>query len=345
MKKIFNLFLGIATMFVFTNTAYAATKSIGNDASLRSITDTYSNFTIVDTNRPSTFNGVIHTFRYYASIKNPFRFIVVDNASVVKWVSNQITPSVIGSNTFEPSKPVKVKPGWNVGMYFVSTGTIPFDYAGKPSWYTSAEYGVPEVGKTLSYEGSSNRIYSFVAISKPESEGEKHEEAALCEDEKRFIETVVVPAGKETDTFSVNTLAIGTKYILKARGTANAGDSIEFDARYSFRTGTSSVWTDAVSTYEGYGNTLLDLFYNGTTPWKSYNSSHKYEVSVPGTGSFATFRIYDIYYPNNSGNLYVDIYSKCSEKDDGGEERNENKDKEDDHEQENDSEHQGNSED
>ena len=65
-----------------------------------------------------------------------------------------------------------------------------------------------------------------------------------------------------------------------------------------------------MSTYEGYGVTLLDLFYNGSTPWGAYNSSHEYEVAVAGTGTVAPFRIYDVYYPNNTGNLYVDIYAQ-----------------------------------
>lgn len=129
-------------------------------------------------------------------------------------------------------------------------------------------------------------------------------------DGRYFIETVIVPAIKSTDTLSVNPLVLGSNYVLKARGTANAGDNIQFDARYSFRTGSSVAWTDAVSTYEGYGVTLLDLLYNGSTPWGDYNASHEYWANVTGTGSAAPFRIYDVYYPNNTGNLYVDIYAE-----------------------------------
>lgn len=80
-----------------------------------------------------------------------------------------------------------------------------------------------------------------------------------------------------------------------------------FDARYSFRTGSSTDWTDAVSTYEGYGVTLLDLLFNGTTPWGVYNSEHNYEYTVLGDGNKAAFRIHDVYYPNNTGSLSVDI--------------------------------------
>lgn len=129
-------------------------------------------------------------------------------------------------------------------------------------------------------------------------------------DGRYFIETVTVPANKSTNTLSASPLASGINYILKARGTANAGDNIQFDARYSFRTGTSTEWTDLVSAYEGYGPALLDLFVNSSTPWGDYNASHEYETNILGNGSVATFKIYDIYYPNNTGNLYVDIYAE-----------------------------------
>lgn len=129
-------------------------------------------------------------------------------------------------------------------------------------------------------------------------------------DGRYFIETVTVPANKSTDTLSSNILASGINYILKARGVANAGDNIQFDARYSYRSGSSTEWTDLVSHYESYEATLLDLLFNGTTPWGDYNSSHEYEATVSGTGDYAHFKIYDIYYPNNTGNLFVDIYAQ-----------------------------------
>ena len=129
-------------------------------------------------------------------------------------------------------------------------------------------------------------------------------------DGKYLIEKFAVPADKSTDTFSVNPLVNGITYILKASGTANAGDGIEFDARYSFRTPSSTIWTDAVSTYEYLGNSLLDLLFNGVTPWGAFDSSHVYEATVTGTGVVVPFRIYDVYYPNNTGSLLVDIYAQ-----------------------------------
>ena len=127
---------------------------------------------------------------------------------------------------------------------------------------------------------------------------------------KTYVETVTVPANKETDTLSVNPLISGINYILKASGTADAGDNITFDAKYSFRIPTSTTWTDSVSTYETpYGPTLLDLFFNGSTPWGTYTGSHTYQYQTLGDGTQAAFKIYDVHYPNNTGNLSVDIYS------------------------------------
>lgn len=126
---------------------------------------------------------------------------------------------------------------------------------------------------------------------------------------KALVETVIVPATQDTDIFSSTSLINGRTYILKAKGTADAGDSIIFDARYSFRTPTSVTWTDAVSTYEGLGVSLLDLLVNGTTPWGNYSSSHEYETSIIGTGAPISLKINDTYAVNNTGNLSVDIYA------------------------------------
>jgi len=130
------------------------------------------------------------------------------------------------------------------------------------------------------------------------------------------LETVTVPAIQDTPTLSNTVLQNGENYVLKAYGTADAGDGITFDALCSFRTGSSAEWTDSVSTYESYGTTLLDLQVNGVTPWGSTCSpTHTYSTTIIGTGSPAALSllINDIYYPNNVGNLNVDIYGSFIE--------------------------------
>ena len=138
--------------------------TVGNDATLRSISDTRANFTIIDTNHPSSEFGALNTFSYYAANVNPFRFVLVDGSDLVMWVSEEITPPGIGTQSWPSLTPVPVEPGWNLGLYFALTGTVPFKYEGEPAWYGKGGAGVPAVGGTLfPYDGSSNRIYSFVA--------------------------------------------------------------------------------------------------------------------------------------------------------------------------------------
>lgn len=132
-------------------------------------------------------------------------------------------------------------------------------------------------------------------------------------DGKYYLETVAVPANATAPVSSVATLLSGHNYAFKASGTANAGDGIQFDADYSYRTLSSVTWTDSVSTYEAYGPTLLDLEVNGGfVDWDDdavYNVDHTYWYETAGTNAPATFQVYDVYYPNNTGVLTVDIYA------------------------------------
>ncbi|MEM2918422.1 MAG: LamG domain-containing protein [Candidatus Altiarchaeota archaeon] len=137
-------------------------------------------------------------------------------------------------------------------------------------------------------------------------------------DDWELQETVEVPASSETPVIATTTFENGAKYKLKAYGTAWAcnqeGCRIEFDAEYSENKDGSQGWIDGVEGYEGYGPNLLDLKVNGDfIDWDddtTYNADHTYYHELTGTGTPATFEfvIYDIYYPNNSGSLYVDIY-------------------------------------
>ena len=170
------LALVILAIITFTKIAFAAPLTIGNDANSRSTTDTYANFTIVDTNNPASANGTISSIDYYAANTNPFRFVLIDSANTVQWVSTEINPPSVGVNTYTPVSPVAVSTGWNIGMYFAQTGTIPFDFGGNPANYTANNSGQPLESNTLVLEGSSGRTYSFIAhgdttaVSEPISE-------------------------------------------------------------------------------------------------------------------------------------------------------------------------------
>src|SRR5688572_11778979 len=123
---------------------FAAT--IGNPTIARTFTDTYSNFTIIDTNNSVLADGEITSFSYYAANTNPFSFVLVNSANVVEYVSPLITPAATGVQTYTPAAPIDVTVGDNIGMYFQSTGTIPFNYGGDPAVYTPNNIGPPTVG-------------------------------------------------------------------------------------------------------------------------------------------------------------------------------------------------------
>jgi hypothetical protein len=166
-KFISSIVVAITLLILGTSSVIAADISIGNDTTVRSFLDTYTNFTIVDTNHPANISGYLTTFSFYASNTNSFRFVVVDKDDVVKWVSNPINPSVVGPQIFTPSAGVYVESGWNIGLYFASTGTIPFALDGEPAKWTPNNSGVPVEGQHLSIQppvpGWTDRIYSFVA--------------------------------------------------------------------------------------------------------------------------------------------------------------------------------------
>ena len=124
------------------------------------------------------------------------------------------------------------------------------------------------------------------------------------------VETVVVDADNPIPTTSTAILEDGVGYTLVATGTAFAGDTIDFDAKYSITHKISGdTWTDKVSGYESYGTILLNLLVDGVeVDWGDFNWDHKYECTITGDGTQVDLLIYDIYYPNNAGSLTVNIY-------------------------------------
>jgi len=179
MKKIFSILSIVSVAALALPMSVGATAiTVGNDSSSRTLLDGYTNFVIIDTNHPASAAGYLTSFSYYALNTNPFRFILVDSSKVVKWVSDPITPSLApGVNTFTPATSVNVESGWNLGVYFSLTGTIPYEVAGTSAWYTPNDSGLPTAGQTLSTTNTSdNRTYSFVATGTTELLGTLHAE-------------------------------------------------------------------------------------------------------------------------------------------------------------------------
>jgi hypothetical protein len=114
------------------------------------------------------------------------------------------------------------------------------------------------------------------------------------------------------NTPAIDTAALenGVTYIVRSTGSYDANDSITADAKYSFRSVSSTTWTDAVHTYEGYGPTLLDLQIDGSSPdWGAYNADHVYWTTITGDGTPASLELYDLDNgANNTGSLQVAVY-------------------------------------
>lgn len=159
--------LGLATVLALgaVATAFAVTSQIGNEASNRGLVDTYSNFTIVDTNNPAPFDGVFHEITYYAGAARDVRFVIVDSSDQVTWVSPVVTPPSTGLHTVTFDGPVGVTTGSNLGVYSVGFGAISWQYASEasPAEFEGNNAGLPTVGDTLDIAGTSGRYYSMNA--------------------------------------------------------------------------------------------------------------------------------------------------------------------------------------
>lgn len=132
-------------------------------------------------------------------------------------------------------------------------------------------------------------------------------------DYPELVDTLTVYANDSDGVESNISLETGEEYIFRAMGTAwacqTASCNIEFDAEYS--TSDGSNWVNGVAPpYGGYGPNLLDLKVGGNyVDWGEYNPSHEYMLGWTGDGSTVSFQVYDIYYPNNTGSLTVEIYA------------------------------------
>ncbi len=130
-----------------------------------------------------------------------------------------------------------------------------------------------------------------------------------------LVDTVVVPANDVDGVSSTVSLVNGEQYVFTASGTAYAcnesGCTIQFDADYSDSNG-DATWEDGVAApYDTEGTDLLDLEVNGSAVnWGTYNASHTYNFDFTGSGSTVNFGVYDLYYPNNTGTLTVNIYAQ-----------------------------------
>lgn len=138
----------------------------------------------------------------------------------------------------------------------------------------------------------------------------------------RLVDTVDVPS--DGSTVSSVSLEAGKTYLFKASGTytywpsAGGGAGIA-DAEYalrpqgSYNLGPGAQWIYGDDVYPPtYPDYTLDISVDGTDVyWGDFDSGHVYSYQYTGTGSPASFGIYDSYYGDNSGYLTVEIYECC----------------------------------
>src|SRR5688572_2846940 len=215
---------------------FAAT--IGNATIARTWTDTYSDFTIIDTNNSVLADGKITSFSYYAANTNPFSFVVVDSANVVQYVSQLINPAATGVQTYTPEAPIDVTAGDNIGMYFQSTGTIPFDYVGDPAVWTPNNNGPPTVGIALTVEfDQQGRTYSLSATVRVPFDGDNRSYGYYKTHGPLPTLPVITCSTQQVSSSAVSTSIFNvvpdTTYTITSTGTYMAGTSIVADAKYS----------------------------------------------------------------------------------------------------------------
>ncbi|OGC45339.1 hypothetical protein A2V49_00845 [candidate division WWE3 bacterium RBG_19FT_COMBO_34_6] len=167
MKKFILSSLLLSATILFAVTVRAANLTVANDADERDVTDTRTDFVVIDTNNPADHDGYLDKFEYYATADKPFYFLIVDEFWNVKWVSDEIDPEYIdSSNEYEPDDSVYIEEGWNVGLYYPQAGVVPFDYdtGAERAYFTNAGWGMPEEDDSLTFQDlEQGRVYSYVA--------------------------------------------------------------------------------------------------------------------------------------------------------------------------------------
>lgn len=156
--------LAIAMALSAATAAFAVSATIGNDATLRTHVDSYRNFAIVDTNNPAPFDGVFSQVDYYAHRAGDVRFVLVDTAGTVTWVSEVITATAAGTQTATLTTPAGVTAGSNLGVYSVNYGVVSYAYGGdSDAFWEPNNAGLPAVGDAFNTAGAQARTYSMNA--------------------------------------------------------------------------------------------------------------------------------------------------------------------------------------
>jgi hypothetical protein len=134
--------------------------------------------------------------------------------------------------------------------------------------------------------------------------------------EPQLVEHMVIPTDDAPIVTSVNALALGTTYELRASGTMQLSDSqaLTADAEYWWQDSSPGNTMDSATIGEStidIGLAINDTVIDATTnpSWGAFAADHVYSVRFVGEGAMITAQFHDLNGANNSGELALDIYT------------------------------------
>lgn len=160
---------------VVTSFPCAAQISGGNPAVPAPLTDSYYNFSIVDTNNPISGTGALDYWQVYASTSGQVELLIVEPDTYDIYASNleSVTP---GLNTFTLPTPISGANGDYVGFWEGNPSSVEYSINGPvpqeigfdslPVLFTNDNTGVP-ITSVGPFQGDGDRAYS-IFVSSPE---------------------------------------------------------------------------------------------------------------------------------------------------------------------------------
>ena len=162
-----------AAMVMSVAGAALGASTIGNEALDRSEVDNSSNFTVVDTNNPATFDGYFEEVTFWAHRLGTINFVVLSGDEIT-YVSSDLEVTAPGLQTASLGDTAGVVVGDNLGYYLQTQGVIDYDNAlenaGERVRISANNDGFPpEPGDNLGFFEWDFRIYSMNATINPAS--------------------------------------------------------------------------------------------------------------------------------------------------------------------------------
>jgi len=219
----------------------------GNTPTKYGISDSKTNFYLVDTNNPITGKGELTGWNIWAEKTLPVQLIIYRkeaNAWSIVGKSKLETP-VVGSNEFSLATPIKVQQGDFIGIYYPQAGSISFFKDKKSPWNLGNLNGkvlfTGSGADSIAFSNSCDRIYSLTvqgneesaAVAQPDNnqlspETKVAESSVLTFDgQKDYLEIPTNPSLDLIDNFTIEAWikpdVLGKRIVDKGIGGKNEG--------------------------------------------------------------------------------------------------------------------------